>query len=634
MGLQDLRQRLFRKEEDFSGRLEDPELQQHRKSDVATRWQEDAHEEERAETPSRNRTIIIVGVSISVLVLGGFGLIGFLISGGFGGQNTVEQARLTVEGGEEIVSGDKVLWKVTYRNDNAIALEDAELVFQFPESAQPVVGEFTQRGLNREVIQLGTIEPGVQGQEIFSAILFGEQDADLEAEVSLEFRPENSSARLAKRVPLISRVTSTLLGLQLDIPEEVQAGQEITATIKVVSSSKSVFRNLTLGIDYPDNFDFISANPSPTRGDTIWDIGDIPEGDERTIRVRGRINESTSEESFQVQIGLYDQVNNTFTPFNKIAETLVTASTLLSVNLDFRGVEDDDIVFPGDTISVFVNWKNNLPVTVTNAIVEVSLAGEFFDFETLDSDTGEFNQALSALRWIPARRQELVTVEPGQGGTFEFKVDVKETVPIRSLADKNYSVLFRARMSSLDVPVGYEGVNITNQEERAIRIATLSQFQQKVVYYDSRVLNTGPLPPRVGEETTYLVVWSLANSFNDLEDVRIRATLPSYIRWLGEVVPFDPALQFSSRTRELEWRPGDIPAGTGSLHPTREVAFRIGLTPSVPQIGGTPELVSDAIMTGRDVFTKIEIRHERDRLTTSLREDPQAPRDTGAVQEN
>jgi hypothetical protein len=255
--------------------------------------------------------------------------------------------------------------------------------------------------------------------------------------------------------------------------------------------------------------------------------------------------------------------------------------------------------------------------------------GDAFDIKSITSKRGEFDQARNSLRWVPGRIPELLVVDPGETGTFEFSIMSKKTISVR-----NPTLVFRSSMQTRELPSGYEGVDISGEERLTYKLATRATFSQKGYYYDSRVQNSGPFPPRVGQETTYLIVWSVTNATNDLTDSVVHATLPSYVRWKGVVDPPNGApITFDETTREISWLPGNIPAGTGSSDRAREVAFQIAFTPSLPQVGQPAELVSSAQFEGRDSFANITITQVADRATTMLRDDPRAAREGGQVQE-
>ncbi len=644
MGIDDLRQRIFRKNADFRKRYQEPTLSKHPR-DVATSWSEKT---ETPQTPDKApppelseedimaRKIIKWGVGGGLLfIAASLGIFLFFFSGwsGFGvGRDTVDKIQLTISGGEEVFAGKQVTWRVMYKNDNTIPLEDAVLTFEFPPGSQPIIGEFSKNGIHRERRNLKTIAAGAGGEEVFSGIVFGPERSDIKGNATLEYRPEGTSAHFSRVEEYRSFVTGTLLGLRLEIPEGLKAGQEAEVKVRIVSSAQSLFRNLGVSMEYPEAFEYVSASPAPSIDKNIWLIGDLPAGGEYTASIRGRIKKAENDQTFHARVGIYDRQDASWAIFNNAVQTFSVASSLLTVSLETeQGEVSPGVTVAGNRLQFAVKWKNNLPVAVENAMIEVGFLGSAFDLKTLRSDYGEYDDAGQKMRFVPGRIPELSLIEPGAEGEFSFQIILVKDIPQKNVNDKNFSVKLQAKIGTFEIPQGFEGVDLTGEAEEELKLASRVSFSQEGYYRDSRVQNTGPVPPRVGEETTYLVVWSIVNSLNDLGNVRVRATLPSYIKWKNIILPPDEKISYKPSTGEIIWTPETIGAGTGYSRPVREVAFQIGLKPSLPQVTSAPQLISAAALEARDLFTGTIFNQRDDQLTTNLRNDPEASQGGGVV---
>lgn len=626
MALDDLRKQLSQKDQDFSGRIARGKPPKHHER-APLGWVPEP------EPPVRKRLMRRVlfwgvggGLGVIALVLAGF----YLLSGGFEiGSNTQKLIELSVTGGEEIVAGEKVIWKIKYENKNSIPLESAAIIFEYPATSQSLSGELGKTALKPERRNIGTIPPNKAGEESFSAIVFGAEGDELAGRVGLEYRPQGSSVRLTKEANYTSRVRSSLLGIRVEMPEELRPEQEVEAKITITSTAESAYRALALRIETPDGFDFVSADPKPVRGDSIWLIGDLKPGDAPVVKIRGKARETVSAQVLKIAAGLFDRTDNKFTVLTSKNHEFRVVPALLEVSFEtVDGETEPGITTVGTVINARVHWRNNMNVAVSNAMVEVVFEGNVIDPRSIASDRGEFDAGKNALRWVPGRISELSVVDPGESGEFEFEFRIRQDL---SLA--NNIARLRGIFSTEEIPAGYEGVDITGRREIEYKVATRLVFSQKGFYYDSRVANAGPMPPKVGNETTFLIVWSVVNTTNDVENVEVLATLPSYIKWKNVILPNDGALSFDEKTRKLRWAPGKIVSGSGSSGRAREVAFQVGLTPSLPQVGKHPELISDADFSGRDTFTGELITRQVAKVTTQLPDDPRASRLGGTVVE-
>jgi hypothetical protein len=162
---------------------------------------------------------------------------------------------------------------------------------------------------------------------------------------------------------------------------------------------------------------------------------------------------------------------------------------------------------------------------------------------------------------------------------------------------------------------------------KKIKFNSVIQLAAKVLYFTGPLKNGGPLPPKVGSQTTYTMVWSMVNSSNSLEAGRVKAILPPYVEWLAVQAPTNEILTFTPVAAgggEVVWDLGTVPGGTGVASPPREVAFQIGLTPSVTQAGSSPVLLSAPTLEGIDSFTRQPLSYIFNRpLDTNLTSDPQ-----------
>ena len=148
------------------------------------------------------------------------------------------------------------------------------------------------------------------------------------------------------------------------------------------------------------------------------------------------------------------------------------------------------------------------------------------------------------------------------------------------------------------------------------------QVVSRALYTNSVIPNSGPLPPKVGKETTYTIFWSLANMANDVENSIVKSSLPPYIDFKNVIMPADADISFNKASNEIIWKVGRIPAGIGFLRPAMQVAFQIGLTPSQNQADTAPAILNAAEISGRDTFTDQILSSSDGQISTDLPDDP------------
>ena len=189
----------------------------------------------------------------------------------------------------------------------------------------------------------------------------------------------------------------------------------------------------------------------------------------------------------------------------------------------------------------------------------------------------------------------------------------------------NNSITIDASISGRQDIAGYELKELKNSDSAIIKIISDVGFAAKALF------SSGPIPPKVEQETTYTVVWGLSNSSNTISKGIVRSSLPGWVKFAGSVSPANENFAYNSSTREITWNVGNIPRGTGITTGSREVSFRIILAPSLSQLGTAPTIINEAVLTGHDDFANVDVRVYKSPLSTRLVNDPSFPQNGDRV---
>ncbi|MCX6713987.1 MAG: hypothetical protein NTV48_02685, partial [Candidatus Vogelbacteria bacterium] len=165
---------------------------------------------------------------------------------------------------------------------------------------------------------------------------------------------------------------------------------------------------------------------------------------------------------------------------------------------------------------------------------------------------------------------------------------------------------------------------IHNEIEKTMKIETLVNLSSGSVFTVGPFKNTGPIPPKVGQETTYTIVWTVKNTSNDIRNAVVTATLPVYLKWLGVIEPLSENVVFKPGSREISWNIGNIPAGTGVFSLPRQLSFQVSLTPSLSQLRQPVNLLSETNFSAEDTFTNTTVSAKVKGVDTTVAADPSA----------
>jgi len=619
--LKKLKERLYGQDKNLKSRFQKNTLEELKtyvsEEKIGREWKESLMKKKPAKISFMIK--LIAGLAVFAAIIVGAAII--YLFGGFGTVSS-NQVSFEISGQPNLNGGEKAVWRVTLKNNNDSPLENAEIIFEFPAGSQPAGQSVPLSGIFTEKRSLGKVYSGELINETFEAFVFGEEKSVQRAAAVLEYRVQGSNAILIKETFLESELIKSSVNVTLNLPEDINIGQEVEIEIAYSSNTREKINNLTIQAVYPVGFEFISALPEPSFSDNIWEIKSLAVQGQGSIRLKGKLKgENLENKVFKSSVGIRDAKGG-LVVYGAGAGSAVLRKPFLDLAVKING-QENYIALAGDQLTIDVLWKNNLPVSVKNAVLEVKLDGAALDYSKISVNRGFYRSSDQTVVWNASSDSDFVLFDSGQEGEVSFKIDVLRTLPLESAKDANFKARFDAWMRVKQRPAGFEEVDIDGRFSVESKIASNLQLSRQGYFYSTLIPNSGPLPPRAGQKTTYTVVWSLVNSFNNLKNVKVYASLPSYVSWEGNFLPLDENISYDKINGRVIWQADNLAAGTGILRPAAEAAFQIGITPSLAQVGSSLVLISEAIAEGEDEFAGLVLRDAENALTTRLFTDPQ-----------
>lgn len=547
---------------------------------------------------------------------------GFLL---FRGSNIVSNANIDIDltGPLTVKSGAPFDLGVAITNKNRTDLETADLVINFPTGTRDPLD--VSKDLPRLRRALGEIGSGRTKVEGIQAILFGQEKNKLEIEVLLEYRLRGSDAIFEKSKIYEVQVADSPVSINVDLPETVNAGREIELNIEVLSNSPTVLADVALAAVWPPGFaPRRSSVESTTNGQTtIWQLGDLPPGGRRSITVVGDLTGQDSElKSFQVKVGLLDdnRTDELAVIYTEVIKTVGVERPFVGLAMTVNGQTGSEPTADlGQLVQVGIDWGNNLPTTVTNGQLSLSLSGPALRESSVSVQNGTYSSAEDRIVWDQVSVPALARMSPGDRGTIQASFASFPFSNQNSIRNPYIDLVLTFRGERQES--GRQGELVETVIKKTLKLAAAFQAAGVALYYDGPFANTGPLPPKVDTPTTYTIIWQLATGANDLREAQMFATVPRGVRWLGEAAPATEKLSYDETNRILTWEAGYLPAGSTGGARSREVAFQLELVPSANQVGNGVVLLENVRAVGIDTFTGQAISRFVDELTTKLSTD-------------
>lgn len=543
------------------------------------------------------------------------------------------EAEVVIEGRDQVEAGEVVSIPIVLRNISKTALTDAELAIILPSGSKIVESGLERASPPRFSRTIPDLEAGEEYGVEIQARLFGHENEDKVVEAVLLYRPSNLSAQFSSSSNKSLRISRVPLAISWEVPETLSRGQNVEMKVHYISTARVSFDDLSLRMEYPSGFSFESADPAPTVGEGLWHVGVLSPNQEGFITIRGSIvGEEGDIKAFRGAIGFFDTLTKEWSPFAESSRDVKIAVTPLSVQ-GFLAGSRERLVTPGERLDFVLRYKNNTEVTLKNVSIRAMLdsfpqasesagAAGILDFSTLRMQRGGvFDTANHAMVWSPAGVGELSLLEPGQGGEVSFSISTRPQPAVRSAEDRHVVVRFKASIDAAGIPQEFSGTQIASSDQIIFKVKSKVLFIAKTLYRSSPIPNSGPLPPQVGQRTTYALVWEVRNFTNDLKNVEVRGKLPPNVKWENVKAPVDVRITYDAGSGDVRWIVGEVKAGTGILQPALAAAFQVSFTPAESDRGSAISLLQDSRLTGTDSFTGEEFEIPVPSLSTELPED-------------
>lgn len=529
-----------------------------------------------------------------------------------------ESLKFEILGQEEADLLQEIEYIIKYKNNGDTRLEEPELIFEYPEHSLPTEGESLRITKNSDELG-GAIYPGQEQTFHFKARLLGKKGDAKTAKAILSYRPKNLKARYESATTFTTIIKKVSLTFEFDLPSKIESGKDLRFRLNYFSNINYPLSELRITVEYPSDFEFIESTPKSLEK-TEWDVGLLNKAEGGRIEISGKLRGEVGEEKvFRAKIGSWQ--DGEFILLKDITKGITIVKPSLYISQQING-NPKYIASPGGLLHYEILFKNIGEEFLSNLFLIIKLEGKVFNFETLKSPQGDFNSGDNSIIFDWKRVPKLQFLDAGEEGEIEFWIELKEDWPISGLEDKNPVIKNNVYLSQV-------------KEEFITKVNSKLVVSQKGYFEDEIFGNSGSIPPKVGEVTAYTITWQAENFYNDVQNVKVKANLPQNVELTGKIFPEEDSSKFAfdSQSREIVWEIGDLKMSQGVAGtPAPNISFQIKLTPSGAQRGQTPEIISEAKISGQDQWTEETLKYTAPAINTTLPDDETVSGGQGIIQ--
>ncbi len=511
--------------------------------------------------------------------------------------------KLEIIGPQEASLLEEIEYLVKLKNNSQFALDKPQLIFIAPENSLKDGKIFETQVLGEEELGIA-IYPGQEKVFSFKIQLLGKEKEAKIAKVNFSYQPRNLKARYHSETSFTTILKSSQITFDFDLSPKIPAGQDFVFKINYFSNLEVPLSDLRCQVEYPSQFAFISAQPQ-SLDINEWIIPVLNKFQGGRIEIKGRISGQVGEAKiFKARLGMVK--DGKFILLKEISKGVEIIKPLLYLRQEING-NPEYTAIPGDWLHYEIYFKNIGDSDLNNLTLFVKLEGEAFDLSTIKSEFGIFHPSDNTIVFEGKNVPKLQYLLPMEEGKVDFWVKIKED------------------LGNIKDPVLINKVFLGEvKQEFVTKISSKLEIVQKGYYFDEIFGNSGPLPPTVGQKTTYTILWQVKNYYSDVKDVKVKAKLPEGVELTGNIFPEEEKAKFAfdSNSKEIVWSVGDVERGSGVLKLGKTIAFQISLLPDESMKGKSPEIISEVLIEGFDVWTGARIENKTPALTTALPDDP------------
>jgi len=582
-------------------------------------WEEDGKRQDESvfDRPKRRFPwgwIVGVVVTLAVVTVAGFWFFSR------GEKFEERNVRLALTSETQVASGDTVELTVTYSNTTPIDIKDVQLSVEYPEGFTFTEASINPKNDAKNAFSLGLVRAGVVGEVVIRGKVLGSVGSVLTYRTQMLYQPANFSSKFSTRGEATMEITSSVVTLALDGPKEAIAKTEREWTIAYANTSDSSIDRLRIVVEAPTGFTLVSATPSPSTG-LRWDVTGLKGKASGKITFRGKIDAAPGD---SVE---FSAVASLVKP-GDILEDQTTATLLLSfvdpgleLNVAVNGQSDKPTLTPGELATVSLQIKNSSDAQLDDVALAVQVGG-----------VGDLSKAANPLKatvsgstitWTKKHLSGLGSMKPGDVVSLTLSLPTKVPPVVTKDSERNPALAIRASLTSASVPSGTTLPVVTIVAKVKTTIALTADGR----YYtdDLLAVGSGPVPPKVGQATTYRIFWTLTSTTSDLKSTTVSAVLPPQATWANtNVTSSAGTVIFDPVTRLVTWSMDTMLAGTGSRFPAAMASFDVSITPTPDLVGSVVDLLNASTASSTDAWSLSSLSASAGVVTTNVPNDPQA----------
>lgn len=535
---------------------------------------------------------------------------------------------LTVNGPKEINSGEEFSYEILYRNLNNVGINNVELKVNYPKNFIFIASSVAASDKN-DLWKLDDLGAHRSGRIEIKGKVIGQENEINTMLASLNYVPANFSSEFKKETVLETITKGIGIDFSFTQQNSVLINEETEVAVKYKKNPENKLNNFRLSFADTEGVIFATTTEQKEGIEIVkpgvWDFKELKDEDELIIRFKFKDKRTETEElvlNFEYKDGdNYYKILEKKLPYEIIRNEL-------NLNLILNGSRNDQGIDFGKTLNYSIVYANKGEGEMKDVVIMAVLNSDILNWSSLEEDNkGKIigNSIIWSKEEIPA----LAALKKNDEGTIDFSIDVLSLEKARAKAgqDKKYEAQGYAQFS-----IGNMEIKESDNTKSNIIIGRVNsdlKLKEQVRYFneDNIAVGSGPIPPKVGETTSFKVDWTLTNNLHELSGLKVETLLPKGIEWDGRNRTTVGTINFDETSRRIVWDIGRLPMDVYEVM----AEFNIKTTPTEDNRDRIMVLLFGTDIYAVDTVTNSEIKKTGGAKTTKLEDDDIADTEGGLV---
>jgi hypothetical protein len=476
-------------------------------------------------------------------------------------------------------AGQDLDGQIVIGNSNRVMFKDAYVILDVLEHA----GE-PPRTLNQ--IDIGNVDIGNKVYKNISINLSGLEGENKKVSATLYYKVPQSESVFQKVISQDVLITKSPITMAITGPKSLSVSQDGEYTVSVRGISK-VIPSLLLNLDVPKNMKIIKTNFQSV-GKNTYSLGPINEGEERVFKFTGYFREVPEiGDKFTIKVragsGESEEIKSFF---SESTYGVDLASNPVKIEILAEGQKGEKISFASKQPKAVVIITNQSNSKVINGDLEIKFGGGLLLSKSVSVDGAVYNSSNFTATANSSNNPALKEIDPGT--VLEFPIQFSELAAQNGVSGRSLTI----SVTFISKREDSEGKPVTDRLATTLTPKEGTQAFLSTYYFSGAFKNTGPMPAKVGETTTYTINLEVETN-SGFTNGKFILPLPANVDF---VKGLDNTVSYNKEQKTVTWNVANLQKATTTAFgiSKKDTAIQVSILPSPDQARQAPSLTNGA----------------------------------------